>query len=358
MRTFPLIAVVLLGCGQGPTTTCKLALTGSYPSTTFMAATTNERTLNEQAERLVAALDGPGLQPPVRTTRDALDALWTTGSTSLVSVTAPAFSAQMNDVFTAFIASQDKMWTPANPPLGGGLYGKYVFSERGVDLSELVEKGLFGALALNEAIKRMPTATTPESIDQLVALYGATPTFPQDEKAPEGKDTLTAKYAKRRTPPGMSGSYTIIRDAFMTARAAATSPNCSAERAQALETVRQEWERVLASTSFFYINATVSKLQDANADAAKKAAAMHDLGEAVGLLHGLRAVPSASRKITDAQLDALIAGVKAPALATTTAFRLLTDVPPELDGLSMANTQLATIYGFSADDVVRFRASY
>lgn len=358
MKRLVLLAVLSTGCGPGPTTTCPLTLTGSYPATTFMTASANERALNDRAESLVAAMDGAAAQPPVRTTRAALDMLWTTGSPSLSSLTAAPFGPVMGEVFTAFIASQDQTWTPANPPNGGGLYGKFIFSDRGVDVSEFVEKGLFGALAFNEVVKRLPNATTPESVDQLVALYGATPTFPQDDKAPEGKDNFTAKYAKRRTPPGMSGSYTIIRDAFTTARLAATSSSCAAERTQALDTVRQEWERVLSATVVFYVNASVSKLQDANADVAKKAGALHDLGEAIGMLHGLKAVPSASRKITDAQLDSVLTALKAPTFGTATVFRFVTDVPPDLDGLLTANTQLATIYGFSADDMARFRTSY
>lgn len=359
MTRWLMVAVVTsMGCGQPQQTTCQLATAGGYPATGFMAATTAERGINERLDELISSMEGAAKQPPVLTTRATLDMQFGSGSPSLSSLTAPSFAAQVNEVFTAFIASQDKQWTPANPPNGGGRYGAFLFSERGLDLAEFTEKGLFGALVFAEVVKRLPAATTPDSIDQLVALYGATPAFPQNDSNAEGKDTFTAKYAKRRTPPGMSGSYTIIRDAFITARLASTSANCSAERAQALETVRQEWERVLSATAVYYIHSATTKLQDASADATKKASALHDLGEAIGLVHGLKAVPAASRKITDPQLDALLASLKAPTFSTASTFRLVTDTPADLDSLLMANTQLGTVYGFSADDMARFRTSY
>lgn len=342
---------------------CTATLSGTYPETTFAQNAQAELMLLGRLNALNAPMRNAELDAGTVTNRQELDQLFNAGTPSLASLTSPAFTPVFDQTLTAFLAAQGKLWTPANPPMGtGGLYGSgtsiWIFSERGVDLRQLVDKGLYGALFYGEFVTRLPAATTPEAIDRLLPLYGAAPAFPQNDTQAVGKDELTAKYAKRRNPMGAPGPYTIIRDAFIKARLAAGSADCSAERSEALETIKLEWERVLASTVIFYVNSGAAKLQDANADATKKASALHDLGEGAAFFVGLKAVPAANRKITDAQIDSVLSGLRAPSLQQTSVFRLVTDVPPDIDGLLQVNTQLQQIYGFNADDMTRFRTNY
>jgi hypothetical protein len=139
------------------------------------------------------------------------------------------------------------------------------------------------------------------------------------------------------------------------ARLASTSSRCEAERVAALETVKTEWERVLASTVVFYVYSAAGKLQDPNANLTTKASAMHDLGEGAAFLVGLKAVPVANRRITDAQLDQVLTAMRIPSLTQATAYQLLTVVPADVDGLLAAATRLQMAYGFTSDELNRFR---
>lgn len=342
---------------------CTITLTGAYPDSTFATAAAQEAALLGRLNALNAPMRAAELDAGVTTDRATLEGLFDAGTPSLASLTTPAFSPVLDAALTAFLAAQGRVWTPANPATGtGGILGtganQWIFSERGVDLRQLVDKGFYGALFYAEAVKRMPTATSPESIDKLVALFGATPAFPQNDTTAMGRDELMAKYAKRRTPQGMTGSYTVLKEAFVKARLASTSTACSAERVAALEVIKTEWERVIASTVIFYVSSAATKLQDPAADTAKKASAMHDLGEGASFFLGLKAVPAANRKITDAQLDSVLAALKAASLSQATLYRLLTDVPPDVDGVLSASTQLQQIYGFTADEMTRFKTNY
>lgn len=362
------LTLSLVACGGMPSGNdagCEVTLTGAYPDTTFATAAANEVAMLGRLNAFSAPLRNAALDAGTTVTRAQLDALFTAGTPSLSTYMTPGFQATLDETLTAFIAAQGKTFTPANPATGtGGIYGvgttSYVLSEKGVDLREVADKGFYGAVFYAEAAKRVPTATTPESIDQLVALFGANPTFQQSDTAAMGKDEMAAKYAKRRTPAGGPGSYVVIRDAFVRARLAATSSSaaCSAERAAALETVKLEWERALASTVVFYVNSAATKLQDSAADATKKASALHDLGEGVGFFVGLKAVPQANRKITDAQLEQVLTAMRTPSISGSTLFRLVTDTPADVDSLLMANTRIQQAYGFTADEMTRFKTNY
>ncbi|MBL8920634.1 MAG: hypothetical protein JNJ54_17345 [Myxococcaceae bacterium] len=365
-RTIAVLALLAAACGPmtpgADAGACPIALAGAYPDGGFATNAAAELTLLGKLNALNAPMRAAELDAGATVTRTQLDDLNGAGSPSLASLTTPGFQPVAAETFTAFLAAQGRIWTPTEPPNAGGLYGvgtsQWIFSGRGVDLRQVIDKGLYGALFYAEAVKRMPNATTPASIDQLLALYGATPDFPQNDTTAPGRDELTAKYAKRRTPQGTPGAYTTLRDAFVRARLAAGNPGCAAERTAALETIKLEWEKIFASTVIFYVNSAATKLQDPAADAAKRASAMHDLGEGAAFFIGLKAVPASSRRITDVQIDQVLTALKIPSLGGATAHQLLTQVPPDVDGLLMANTRLQSVYGFTADEMTRFRTNY
>lgn len=352
------MAVMALGCGQGAEQ-CKATLTGAYPTQRFAEATQNERALNARFEALIGAMEDTAADPSVPTSRAALEQLFAEGAPSVKSLTTPAFASTMSELFDGIVAAQGKTFVAANPPVSGGRgAAKKPFSDRGVNLAEYAEKGLFGAMVFTEAVARLPKATTPEAIDQLVALYGAPPTFPLDDSQSAEKNVFTAGYAKRRTPPGGMGSYTALRDAFTTARLAVEAKGCEAEREAALQTVQREWEKVLIITTIYYLNAAQVKLEDGSADATKKLAALGNLSEAVGFLAGLRYAPAASRTLSDAELDELLTSLKTPTLTSSTLYRYATDVPADTQSLVKAKATIQARYGFTADEMAKFVTAF
>jgi hypothetical protein len=341
---------------------CTLSVT-EYPSAEFEANTVAERGLLTSLVQLNAPMRSAELDAGVVAERATLDALWDAGTPSLPSLTASTYIPVVNEALTGFVAAQGQIWTPAKPPAGpGGIYGTgstaWIFSSLGVDLRQAIDKGLYGALFYNEAVKRIPNATTPAAIDQLLALYGAPPSFPANDGMMQPRDELMARYAKRRTQMGV-GPYPRLKEAFVRARAAAAAGAvCDAERVAALTTIRTEWEKVLAGTVAYYVYAASNRLQMQSPPLAVTAQAMHDLGEGGAFVLGLRAVAAPGRLATDAQLDMLLGQLKYPSLSTATLYQLLTDSPADVDGLLAANAQLQAIYGFTPEEMTRFRTNY
>jgi hypothetical protein len=371
MRLIQALVLVLCvtGCGGMPITPtvdaggCDIAADAVYPAEGFEQNTVAERSLLARLNALSAPMRAAELDAGVTTDRATLDGLWAAGNPSLASMTPSAYQPIVDEALTLFLAAQGQVWVPANPPTGrGGLYGEaatsWIFSERGVDLRQVIDKGLYGALFFREARQRLPSATTPESIDQLVALFGAHPSFPANDGSIQPRDELMARYAKRRTLMGV-GPYPRLKAAFTRARlAAAAGVVCNAEREAALSVISDEWEKTLVSTAIFYMNSAAARLQSPMPSLATRAQAMHDVGEGAAFLMGLKAVPVSARRIDDATLDRVLATLRASSLSNAGLYRLVTVVPADVDSLLNAVPLLQAVYGFTPDELTRFRANY
>lgn len=351
-----LVVLLVAGCGGAAADPC--AGGEAYPADDFTTNAAAERALAEQLETLMGPLEDVNARP----TQAQLQGLFEAGTPSLSSITTPAFAATLPAIFAAAEEAAGGTWTPADPPVdSGGWLGGTLFSNRGEDLQEAVEKGLLGAAHYNEAVRLMAGDVSPATVDRVLALYGTTPAFPMDHKAAVNPDTFSAAYAKKRTNPAAStpGIYLVIKRAFIDARAASAKGSaCQAQRAAALATIRTEWERALVGTVVYYLNEAAEGLEAANATQAQRAAALHEYNEGVGLLKGLRTVAPASRKMTDAQLDELLTTLLAPMGAQPESHKLLLDSVTNVPRLTQAVGQLQAAWGFTADEVANFKVNY
>jgi hypothetical protein len=78
----------------------------------------------------------------------------------------------------------------------------------------------------------------------------------------------------------------------------------------------------------------------------------------VAFVHGFRTVPAGQRKITDAQIDAMLADLGAPYDGDATSYKLITDTATEVSKLQKVIADIATIYGFSQADLETFKTNY
>jgi hypothetical protein len=354
-----LLALLILSsssCGGATEEQC--AGGEQYPAEEFASNTAAERGLAERLGALVAPLKNVDARP----TREQLKGLFEAGTPSLASITAPEFAATLPAYFAAAEEAAGGTWMPADPPVdSGGWLGGYLFSNRGVDLKEAVEKGLFGAAHYHQAVKLMAGDVSPATVDRILALFGTSPAFPMNDKAAENPDAFSAKYAKRRTDPAASkpGIYLVIKRAFIDARAASTrGAACLEQRDAALAAIRTEWERALAGTVVYYLSKAAGGLETPNATPEQRAAALHEYNEAVGFLKGLRTVAPGARKMTDAQLDELLATLLAPMGAAPESHRLLLDGVANVPRLTQAVRQIQTAWGFTADEIASFKVNY
>lgn len=356
-----LSSVVLAAC-YGPDGNPECLGGDTYPDEGFTTNAAAELSLRTRLAELNAPMKAAEADLAKKPTAVELEALFAAGTPSLKSVTAEAFSTRLSTVFTAFEAAAGNTWTPSEPPAGpGGKLGSNLFSSRGIDLRQAMDKGLYGAAHYNEAVRLMQGEVTPATVDRILALYGANPTFPMDDKAPVDPDVHSAVYAKRRTNPAATtpGPYLAMKRAFIDARAAAGKGEaCVATRDEAFATLRAEWERALIGTVVFYLNDAASKLETSNPTEADRGSAMHGYGEAVGFLEGLRATPADARVITDAEVDDVLATILAPHDGEATSYKLLTDSVGQVGHLAEGVGKLQKAWNFTADEVANFKVNF
>ncbi len=356
----PLASMLLLACG--PATPAPECTADAYPAEGFATNAAAELELRARLKALNDAMKAAEASVTVKPTASELSALFGAGTPSLQSVTAEPYRATLADLFTRFEAAAGNAWTPADPPVGaGGAFGPYIFTERGIDLRQVMEKGLFGAAHYAQAARLMTASATAADVDRMLALFGANPSFPMDDKAPVDPDVHSAVYAKRRTNVAAAtpGPYLAIKQAFIDARQSATvGEACAAKRDEAFTAIRAQWERALVGTVVFYLTSAANTLEKPTPTEAERAGALHGIGEGIGFLKGLRALPAAARTVTDAQLDQLLGTLEGADLGTSKAYEYLTNSTSSVDRLTTAIAQVQAAWQFSSAEINAFKANY
>ena len=334
----------------------------TYPDEGFNTNAADALTLRTALKNLNDPMKAAETSVATRATASQLETLWTAGSPSLKSITAPAHQTLVSEIFQKFELASGSAWTPVDPAAGpGGIYGSWIFSPTGVDLRQLMEKGLFGGAHYAEAARLMTATAKPGDVDQMVALFGANPSFPMDDKAMISPDVHSAVYAKRRTNPTAAtpGPYLAIKAAFMNARQATlVGADCAPQREAAFAAIREQWERSLLGTVVYYMTSSATILEKSTPTAMEKASALHGIGESIGFLRGLRAVPSSQRIITDAQLDQVLGTLTAASIDGAQAHRFVTDSASTVDKLTTAISQIQAARQFSAEEINAFKLNF
>ncbi len=350
-----LAPLFILACG--PPVQPRVCTADSYPVDSYATNAAAELELRARFETLAGKMeDGATLNAA------ELEALFSAGTPSVRSISTDAARLAVSEVFSLYSRAAGNAWVPVEPATGnGGLYFGHVYSARGVDLGETMEKLVFSGAHLNEAARLMTDTATVADVDRMVALFGASPGFPMDENAAVNPDVFAAKYAKKRTNPAAAtpGPYLAIKAAFMNARASVTGGSaCAAERTVAFTQIRDQWERALLGTAINYLNSASNTLARATPTEAEKAGALHQIGEAVGFLRGLQTLPSEHRIITSAQLDQALTTLGGMTLAGSEAYRYVTQTSSTIDRLGLAVSQIQAARQFTPEEIATFKASF
>lgn len=242
----------------------------------------------------------------------------------------------------------------------GGVANATLFDEHGVELQQLIEKGSYTSWAYNEAIQIMQASPlTTAHIDQIVALFGASPEFPNSDKVATNPDRFSAKYAAVRDKNDGTGPYTRFRDAALLAHGAITSGSqYKAKLTEALTTMRVQWERAIAATAVNYLYNTMDRLSETNVTSVQRTSAMHAFAEGVGFLVGWYGVPDGSRLITDTQVGELLTIMRTPVEGPWTSYLFWQQSSVHLAELQNAVTRIQQIYGFSTAEMESFRYNW
>ena len=348
---------VLFACG--PVAQPVVCTADTYPDEGYATNAATELALRTKFEALIEKMETASTARP---TAAEMEALFVEGTPSLSDLSTDAARTGIREAFAKTELAAATPWTPVDPPVGyGGLYGTHVYNERGVDLPETVEKLLFSGMQYTETARLMTASATVADVDRMVALFGASPSFPMDDKAAVDPDVLVAKYAKKRTNPAAAtpGPYLAIKQAFMNARASVKGGSaCAQQRTDAFAQIREQWERVLLGTAVYYLNTAATTLAKATPTDAEKAGALHQLGEVMGFLRGLKTLGASHRIITDAQLDQVLTTLGGTSLTGAEAYKYITATNANLDKLGTAVTQIQAARQFTPEEFATFKASF
>jgi hypothetical protein len=340
--------------------TCGVPVPLTYDSPAFATNAKEELDLAQRAidldDRMKAA-EGSGTSI---VTADDLRAIYTQGTPSLKDASTSAAQAIVDGYFVAFGDAAGKTWAPeqigadGGPTTGGKYAGAGVVSLAGLDLREAATKVLLGGALYDHALVLASGPVTAATVDRFVAAFGATPKLSNttDPDAGADADRLIAAYASRRDDRSKdSGLYRRISFALRSMKAAAEAGDtCKADLDAALAVFLASWEKATYASAIFALNDAAAK---ALANPQDGPGALRSFGEAVGFITSFKGLAPDRRRITDAQIDDLLASV-----GETTAYQLVTDTGTRVPKLVAAIQTIAGIYEFSPADVEGFEKSF
>jgi hypothetical protein len=239
------------------------------------------------------------------------DASLNTSSKQLKDKTVETFKPVFDGYFDAVATASLSAGTPATNGIAGILTSttdpskKYLVDSKGVEHGQVISKGLMGAVFYFQSVEGYLTTekigasvdntnVTPgqgtkmeHHWDEAFGYFGAPKDFPTN--------TTGIKYwANYSNKVNLAlGSNKLMMDAFLKGRAAISAKDMKSKDAAAA-TLRTEWERLVAASAIYELNAAKAKVAD-------QALKSHYLSEAIGFVMGLKF--KTDRKLTDAQYN-------------------------------------------------------
>jgi hypothetical protein len=359
-------AVIVLSSCTKDDPKAALEIPAAYDGSAFVANAATQTALLNQLSALTAEAQ-KGRTAANTVSRQALEGLFTSGTPSLSAEITAYFKGKLEGDggwFDELAKASGTTWTPQAPDGSsqGGAYGGYLFDEYGVEIEQLLEKGQFNATLYNHAVKLMSGTISLETVDQLVAIFGAKPAFANsgsNNVSAENRDRAMANYGARRDKNDGNGMYTQIKTAFITLQAAVRAgEEYNEERDEALGQVQLLWEKINGATVINYCHTPISRLSGTNPTENEVGAALHAIGEGIGFIQGFKTIDPRFRTITDAQIDEILVLLNAPADGTASVYRFATDPANELSKLQQAIVRLQAIYGFSDQEVEDFKSNW
>lgn len=296
-----------------------------------------------------------------------LDNIFSTGNPALSEEATTYFKNNIegaNGWFDELSKASGGSWTPEAPDgmSEGGTFEGYLFDENGVELEQLVEKGLFGAALYNHATQLMTGEITVATVDQLVAVFGAQPAFANSGSSnvsEDVRDRALANYGARRDKNDGNGMYTQLKKEFIKLQTyVKEGMEYIVERDDALEEIQILWEKINAATVINYCHSPIAKLSQTNPSESDVSSALHAIAEGIGFIKGFKTINPAYREITDAQIDNILALFNAPHDDVAQVYLFATSPQTELAKLQQVITELQSIYGFTNQEIEDFKSNW
>lgn len=350
---------------SGNGSTCGITLPTTYSSPTYETNAAQELQLRQELAAFLAPFDAVEAQlaadaaaTPV--TAAQLNALWAAGTPSVKTTTTAYYQEKISVWLTAYeLAVKDGAYVVDAPDGGdrGGALGGRIHDAYGVDLRQAIEKGTYAAAFYNQAVSLIALGPiTTGTIDRLVAAFGASPAFSNNDNAPQNRDVLTAAFAARRDSKDASnpGPYQRSKAALIKAKASVEAGSiCDTDRDTALAFFLRQWEIATYASVVYDFNDIITRL-----GAGDIPGALHEYAEAIGFIASFKTIAPTRRVINDAQIDDLLQRVLAPDGAPIEAYKLKTATIDVVQRLVQGINSIKAIYGFSDAEIEGFKQNF
>jgi hypothetical protein len=345
-------------------TTPTLNIPAAYQSANYNANTTVETSVKSQFSALIdymkSAQDGT-----TKLTLAELNNVFASSNTpNLKAITGTYYVSKIESVwFKELVDASGNSYDPKNGSQAttGGAFNGRLFDKGAKENIQEIEKGLYAAALYNHILTLLNGTITEETVDRMVSAFGASPEFPNTDNSAKTNtpDAFLAKYTARRDKNDGKGFYTIIQTNFIKLLAAVKAGSAyEKEKNEAIAALKINIEKAMMATSINYGYGLISKLSKTNPSDADIAGGLHDLGEAIGFLHGFKAIPQQHRIITDAQIDEILVLMNAPHNGNSTAYKFVTEGATELKKITQYQAILKDTYGFTNEQMDDFKQNW
>ena len=349
----PLLLLIAVGCTDTePVSPTPSAL---YDSVGFQNATLREYRLRSEFAAMVGLLKTARSKSVILSQSDINAAL-----APFKSEIAPGFRDQLSKYALELAEASGSEYTdppPSGPIDQGGVFGGYLFNEVGLEMEQMIDKGLYATLFYHQAVTGTRQVPTKDVLHQLLALYGSSPRFPNSDRAAVAPDQFVAGYCARRDQNNGEGMYSLIRQEFIRAQVSIKAADTSQSRASVVKILRL-WERSQMATIINYTYSVVDGFSASNPTDSLRALAMHAYGECIGFLTGWRFIDEADRTITTAQIDELLTLLKAPLNGPWMCYQIWMAPDANLARVVDAREMLQDIYGFTDEEMISFKTNW
>ena len=351
------LSASLVACSDSNDVKNPLQVPTTYDGSAFATNAATQLVLRTQVANLLTE-SKKSRTVGVKVPASSLTSLLVTGNPSLKSIGASSYLTSLEGT-TGLFAKVEKAsgnsYTITSPNASGGVAGGYLFDETGIDLNEAVEKNAFIGILYAHAMDITTKPLTSATPDQLLAIFGANPTFPNSSTAKVTQpDVFMAGYAARRDKNDGKGFYAQIKSNIIKLQAAIKAGDkYKSEQQEALSAIKLTWEKAAAASAINYCHSVLTTLSNTTLTEAQQASALHALSEGIGFVGGWKHIGQGHRKITDTQINEILTLFNANA-----SYKVIVNPATELPKIQQALTNLQKIYGFTATEVEDFKSNW
>jgi len=263
--------------------------------------------------------------------------------------------------FQTMVTASQKTFNPLAPNTTGGVCVNRLVDKGGLEIQQLIDKGLYSAALLHQIHILLNQTTTVQDVDKMICWMGAHPSFPNTNTVANTNypDAYLALYVARRDKADGNGYYSQLKSAFIKLKAAIQAGDSyTKERDEAKNVIRQTLEKALMATVVFYAYETIDEFSKTNLDSLDIADGLHDLSEAIGFTRGLYSIPSSDRQISNTTLENILDKFKAPVSGPSSLNLFASQPAQQLPRITEAITLIQQAYGFSNAELLDFKQNW